>query len=129
MLSAIQFGYYSTNVTKQYGGKDTMKKDDWGWVGYPGRALSSIYINAWAKLFNNDEIADCIVVGFKHWVSPALAFQTVRSHYIMSTRENSIADLVKAYPGVPISASLIPEAKAERLMHWAMIVASAKKKM
>lgn len=104
-----------------------MKKDDWGWVGYTGMALSSIYIGGTVKIFNNDTPANCIVVGFKHWDSPTLALRVARSHYVTSPREKSMADLVKAFPGVAIPAGLIEEAKAERLAHWARIEASANK--
>ncbi|GAB4044365.1 insecticidal delta-endotoxin Cry8Ea1 family protein [Spirosoma jeollabukense] len=127
LLAQIQFGFADGGTTDVLGTNDGAydQVGYWSdWVGFPNRALSRVHVNGVNKRTGT---ADCVVFGFAPWTDPKMSLRAVKTLYITSPKEQSMADLAKAHPKVAIPADLITdELKAARKAYWADVEARAK---
>ncbi|RYZ21477.1 MAG: hypothetical protein EOP49_47025, partial [Sphingobacteriales bacterium] len=94
--SAVQFQFNDQTTSAQYGSLRNAQvgySTDTGMFGYPGEALSSIYIHGANNLLGG---ADCAVFGFKFWQSPQATLRAISALYVKSPAERSEADFHKA---------------------------------
>ncbi|WP_026632766.1 insecticidal delta-endotoxin Cry8Ea1 family protein [Dyadobacter alkalitolerans] len=120
--SGMQFQYNDNSTTNVLGGvKNAYNNiyDDTQLFGYPGEALSSIYIHGANKVLGG---ADCAVFGFMYWQSPAATLRAISTLYVKSPTERPAADFHKAFPQFGISAgSITKELEAARKAFWASV--------
>lgn len=120
--SAFQFQFNDNSTTDVYGSlknADTSTSTDTGMFGYPGEALSSIYIHGANNLLGG---ADCVVFGFKYWQSPQATLRAISALYVKSPADRSEADFHKAFPKLGISVgSVSTELKTARQEYWSSV--------
>lgn len=119
LLAQLQFGFADGGTTEILGTNDADADQVayWtDWLQFPNRALSRVFINGINKLTGK---ADCVVFGFAPWTDPKMTLRAVKTLYVTSPKERSMADLAKAHPKVAIPADLITdELKAARKKYW-----------
>lgn len=119
------FFIYSNDIRTNQMGKDVGQYDS-GVLFYPGRALSSIYIQG--AIFTSNNTANCLIFGFLPWQMPSETLGAIGRIYITSPNERSVADFTKAFPKLGIGANLITdELRVARKKHWERIEALAGK--
>lgn len=125
--SAFQFQFNDNTTSNTFGSLRNAQvgySTDTGMFGYPGEALSSIYIHGFNNLLGG---ADSVVFGFKYWQSPQATLRAISALYVKSPAERSEADFHKAFPHLGISAgSITDELKTVRQAYWAAFEAHAK---
>lgn len=120
--SAFQFQFNDNTTTDQFGSlknADVSTTTDTGMFGYPGEALSSIYIHGANNLLGG---ADCVVFGFINWQPPQAILRAISALYVKSPAERSEDHFHKAFPTLGISVgSITNELKAARQAYWTSV--------
>ena len=123
VASTMQFMFADGLVTPMFGGGNG-KRADWPnpiQIGYKDHALSRIHISAGTN--------DGLVFGFKYFPHPNSTLRALRTLYIKSPQERSVADFVSAHSTHAIATNLLneeEELKKARQAYWASIRARAK---
>jgi hypothetical protein len=121
VVNALQFRFYDGTTTNILGRQDTGFDTP---VAYSSRFLSYIHVNGISRFYGT---GDSAVFGFLSWTPPAAALRALRTMYITSPKEHSVAELAQAFPTLGLSATPITdELKAARQAYWAALQARAK---
>jgi hypothetical protein len=117
-VNAFHFVFNDKTITNKLGGNYPEGTDS-VWEGLTTGCLSSIHINGVSRF---KQSADCVVFGFKFWVSPSATLRAISAIYVKSPKERSAAEFAKAFPNLAVSANLITEElKAARRVYWAYV--------
>jgi hypothetical protein len=125
IVNSMQFKFHDGTLSNVLGGRVESGSNDTGLMGIANHALSSLHIHGYSDAYGG--AADCVVFGYKYWISPAATINALRALYVRSPKERSSADVLKAYDHLALPADLITEdLKTTRQAYWEYIAARAK---